>query len=925
MSYSITNANGVPLVTIQDKILDNTTSLTLFGNNTPNFGQAINQNFVDLLQNWASPYAPVNPTTGQMWYDTSTTVMKIYNDSVWTIASQPINLSASNIPFKLNFGNNPSLIATISDNFITAVTSTITIPNGFLPSYVTFNNNSYLFSSLFPNGITPGITLAVNSNSIIGSVSNANQFTNISNIVLVGSATGNVLFDGSSDVNLQVGFANVYVGNTTVYGNWSNVTVTDSGQIAYAGNISANDVIEALGYVPYSSANISAYLSNGTVISRDSLGNFTANIMVGIAANTQTLSTDSYILLTGDVVGVSNNISDGANIIIQSNVALSQTNPAGIYNTIDVSASGIIQDGQFVDNMPVGSIVLYTQTYIPNGWAVCNGQNVLLPNGYTVTTPNLSNAVVGFVNAASYESSIIVNDQNVYIPNSNITIEVVWTTTIGASYIIHLYENMTIPSGNANIGVPTINLTSGNVQQIELIGGANIVYPPLNYYSNIHTNPNPQTGISEIIVYNNNETANFGNNLFYEAVALLLSSGDTNAVMMCATDIFGDLSQLVVQQVLFNLQNRHRQGLPPRLGKFMLSQQDIIDYIGILELPIDTTFFTIALQDELMLLKVSDITNRYVSANIFPDNSKLFGAVYIGYGQYNAVLRAASTELVGSALVSAGFDSTGDSYTDNLTCYQFITAIETLISDAVNIVTQNKTAITVTTSLNTITKRKHKVPTSLIQQPPSIIGNIYTGSNVTLITVDGLSNYYGGNINVNTAPSFGGGAFPYTSIKSSTEYFTILAQSRYVNPILSKRANGSLKVAMTNGIGIDIGSNVDVSIGNLYSLSGQVNVVVGPIGSPQRSQETLQNKLITESLINQQASSMTVINSNISNLNSNKTTVQTITTTTATNTASNTTVSNVDGGVFSGPSILPGGATIGIGGGAGGNSGPVIL
>jgi len=915
MTYSITTSNGVPLLTIQDGVLDNsTTSLTLFGNNTPNFGQGLNQNFIDLLQHWAAPFAPDNPLVGQLWYDTTTTILKIFNDDIWTIASQPINLSSSIIPFPLNFGNNPSLVATITNNVISSITSTINIPFGFIPSYIIFNNNSYVFAALFPNGIVPGITLASTSNNIIGSVSNTNKFTNASNIIVTGSATGNVLFDGSSNVNIFVSFSNVYVGNTnvTVGGNWSNVTLNDAGQIISGGNITYYDVVNALKYVPFDSSNSSPILINNSVVVRDDSGNFNVNVMVGIAQTTETLTTESYIKLTDALTGSSNIITGGGNIIIQANLTISDTLLAGTYNTLDVSDTGIVQTAQFIDNMPIGSIVLYTQTYVPSGWFICNGQNVSLPNGYTVTTPNLSNAVVGFVNASTYESSIVVNNQNVYIPNSNVTVEVIWTTAIGANYIIHLFENVLEPPGAANaIGVLTITLTSGNVQQIELIGGANIVYPPLEYYSNIKTNPNPQTGISELIVYNNNEAADFNNNFFYEAAAVLLSSGDTNAVMMCATDIFGDLSQLVVQQVLFNLQHRHKQGLPPRLGKFMLSQQDIIDYIGILELPIDTTFFTIALQDEMMLLKVSDITNRYVAANIYPDDSKLFGAVYIGYGQYNAVLQALGSSLVGEALVSAGFDPTGDAYTDNLTCYQFITAVETLIADAVNIVSQNKTAISVTKDLNALTGKEHRVPASLVRQPHSIIGNIYTGSNVTVIRVDGLNNYYGGNITVDTIPGFGGGAFPYTSVKSSTEYYATLAKSRYLDPVLTHHQNGSLKVSIHTGIGIDIGSNIDVTMGNLYSLSGQVNVVVGPVGSPKLSQEKLQNQLISEQFVNQ--------NTSLNKITNNKNTVQTTTTTTSTGTTSNITI--VDGGVFSGPStILPSGANISIGGGDGSDS-----
>jgi len=47
------------------------TSLDLIGPGYPNFGQATAQNFLKLLENFASPTPPVNPVKGQLWYDTS--------------------------------------------------------------------------------------------------------------------------------------------------------------------------------------------------------------------------------------------------------------------------------------------------------------------------------------------------------------------------------------------------------------------------------------------------------------------------------------------------------------------------------------------------------------------------------------------------------------------------------------------------------------------------------------------------------------------------------------------------------------------------------------------------------------------------------------------------------------------------------------
>lgn len=47
------------------------TSLSLVGRGYPNYGQKIAENFVHLLENFASPIPPQNPIEGQLWYDTS--------------------------------------------------------------------------------------------------------------------------------------------------------------------------------------------------------------------------------------------------------------------------------------------------------------------------------------------------------------------------------------------------------------------------------------------------------------------------------------------------------------------------------------------------------------------------------------------------------------------------------------------------------------------------------------------------------------------------------------------------------------------------------------------------------------------------------------------------------------------------------------
>jgi len=79
MSYTIKFTNGRTLAVIADQNYDQiSTSLTLVGKNLNNYGQYINENFVGLLENFAYPIEPRSPVTGQLWYDTGDSRIKVY-------------------------------------------------------------------------------------------------------------------------------------------------------------------------------------------------------------------------------------------------------------------------------------------------------------------------------------------------------------------------------------------------------------------------------------------------------------------------------------------------------------------------------------------------------------------------------------------------------------------------------------------------------------------------------------------------------------------------------------------------------------------------------------------------------------------------------------------------------------------------------
>lgn len=61
-------------------------SLILFGKNFANYGEALNENMVHMMEHFANNVPPVNPLSGQLWYDTISKQLKIY-DNGWTLVN----------------------------------------------------------------------------------------------------------------------------------------------------------------------------------------------------------------------------------------------------------------------------------------------------------------------------------------------------------------------------------------------------------------------------------------------------------------------------------------------------------------------------------------------------------------------------------------------------------------------------------------------------------------------------------------------------------------------------------------------------------------------------------------------------------------------------------------------------------------------
>jgi hypothetical protein len=91
MSYIIRKTNGTTLGTILDGTIDTAqTSLTLVGRNYSNYGQIMTDNLVALVENFAYGTAPSNPLPGQLWWDTTNNLLKVYADTAFKVVGSAL-------------------------------------------------------------------------------------------------------------------------------------------------------------------------------------------------------------------------------------------------------------------------------------------------------------------------------------------------------------------------------------------------------------------------------------------------------------------------------------------------------------------------------------------------------------------------------------------------------------------------------------------------------------------------------------------------------------------------------------------------------------------------------------------------------------------------------------------------------------------
>jgi hypothetical protein len=142
MDYTISKADGTTLLSVLEGQTSASAgySVTFVGKNFPAYGSYINNNFLRLLENSAKTTAPAVPVKGQIWYDSTNNLVKVYNGTAW-----------------LTVGPNASTAITVKDDGTNLTTALASID--FVGAGVTATNSSGAITVTIPGGGGSALTV----------------------------------------------------------------------------------------------------------------------------------------------------------------------------------------------------------------------------------------------------------------------------------------------------------------------------------------------------------------------------------------------------------------------------------------------------------------------------------------------------------------------------------------------------------------------------------------------------------------------------------------------------------------------------------------------------------------------------------------------------------------------------------------------
>jgi hypothetical protein len=409
MAYTINLTDGTVFATISDGTINTSSSMILVGKNYAGYGEFLDENFIHLLENGSNTTAPASPLTGQLWWDKTNNLLKVYNGSIFkTISAATASASqpASNVTGDLWYDTtNQQLKVYTGASFLVvgpgysqaqgtsgAIPETI-LNNVGATRYITslYVNNVrvaivYDGASFTPEAalvtafptIFPGMTLSASVSGAVfaGSATNAQLLDSLdsSQFMRTDTATSTTgVLRVQNNTGLFVGVANVFNVNTTS---------TD--------------------------ANIKSNISGGNLIIQANVSGTTFNVATALGASgTFAIANAATVGTTLTVTGNSSggNLTTGGQVSAIGNITGGNLNTLALVQANTVSATANVQAGN-----------LRTVGQVSSTGNITSAANIagtfFLGNGSQLTGLSLGVSVTKFVNGTT-EGNIGVSGGNV--------------------------------------------------------------------------------------------------------------------------------------------------------------------------------------------------------------------------------------------------------------------------------------------------------------------------------------------------------------------------------------------------------------------------------------------------------------------------------------------------------------------------------
>jgi hypothetical protein len=236
MAYTINLTDGSIFATIPDGTINTSSSMTLVGKNYAGYGAFLDENFIHLLENGSNTTPPGAPLTGQLWWDKTGNLLKVYNGTTFKTISAATSSStapASNVTGDLWYDTTNQLLKvwtgtawlTVGPSVVSgtgAQASTITDNLSVVHSVIQFYVDNTLIGMLSKDAtFTPAVAITG-----FATVKPGFQLSSASaSYLFQGTSTDSQLLDGLDSTQFMRSDANTSTTGTLAILNNSGLTV----------------------------------------------------------------------------------------------------------------------------------------------------------------------------------------------------------------------------------------------------------------------------------------------------------------------------------------------------------------------------------------------------------------------------------------------------------------------------------------------------------------------------------------------------------------------------------------------------------------------------------------------------------------------------------------------------------------------------